>query len=99
VRYRFSKRNLEALCYEEEGAAKYPTAVVDAFFEVIGVVEAARDERDLYALKSLHFERLKGKRKRERSVRLTKQYRLTFALESDSEGKYLEIIEIEKHYQ
>jgi proteic killer suppression protein len=50
------------LYYEEKGAHKYPAEVVDAFFEKMSIIEAAIDLRDLYALKSLHFEKLKGTR-------------------------------------
>ncbi len=54
--------------------AEYPGAVVAAFFEVIEAIRAAKDERDLYALKSLHLEALKGDRADQRSVRLNKQF-------------------------
>ena len=38
------------------------------------------DERDFYALKSLHFEKLQGDRAHERSMRINKQWRLIVEL-------------------
>lgn len=63
----------------------------------MNAIAAARDERDLYALKGFHFEKLKG-RPRERSLRLNKQWRLIVAIEKDEEGGYLLIIAIEDYH-
>ncbi len=98
LRFSFKRKKLEELYYEEKGAQKYPPGVVDAFFHVLSIIEAVPDIRDLYQLKSLHFERLKGKRKDERSVRLNKQYRLTMKLEKDEEENYLLILDIEDYH-
>ena len=65
----------------------------------MSIIEAVPDIRDLYQLKSLHFEKLKGKRKDERSVRLNKQYRLTMKLEMDEKGNYLLILDIEDYHR
>jgi proteic killer suppression protein len=62
LRFEFKTKRLRLLYYEEKGAHKYPAEVVDAFFEKMSIIEAAIDLRDLYALKSLHFEKLKGTR-------------------------------------
>jgi len=47
LRFIFNKKKLEDLYYKEKGAHKYPPAVVDAFFEVMTVIESALDIRDL----------------------------------------------------
>jgi proteic killer suppression protein len=83
LRYRFKKKKLDDLYYEEKGAARYPPEVVEAFFDIMGIIEAAVDVREFYQLKSLHFEKLKGRRKDEHSMRLNKQYRLTLKIEQD----------------
>jgi proteic killer suppression protein len=54
---------------------------------------AAADERDLYGLKSLHYEKLKGDRSHQRSLRLNQQFRLIVELERHN-GKTVAIIEI-----
>jgi proteic killer suppression protein len=98
LRFSFKRKKLEDLYYEEKGAQKYPPGVVDAFFRVMSIIEAVPDIRDLYQLKSLRFEKLKGTRKDERSVRLNKQYRLTMRLEEDEEENYLLILDIEDYH-
>jgi toxin HigB-1 len=94
----FRKKRIELLYTEEKGANKYSAQVVDAFFEVMGVIQAAKDERDLYALKGLHFEKLKGGRQSERSLKLNDQYRLIVELAEDKEGKFIEVIDIEDYH-
>jgi proteic killer suppression protein len=49
---------------------------VDAFFEVLQIIGAAAGPDDLYAFKSLHFEKLWGDRDGQRSLRLNRQWRL-----------------------
>ena len=50
--------------------------VVEEFFEVLRIVDAAAGIGDLYAFKSLHFEKLSGDRHGQRSLRLGRQWRL-----------------------
>jgi len=75
--------------------------VVEAFNDVIAVIKAASDDRDLRELKSLRYEKLKGKRGKrgERSLRLTGQWRLTFTIEEDHEGKYMQVLEITDYHE
>lgn len=96
MRFKFKKKKIEALYTEEKNAHKYPN-VIDDFFDAMSAIDAAKDERDLYALKGFHFERLKG-RPGERSLRLNKQWRLIVAVEEDEEGGYLLIIDIEDYH-
>lgn len=99
MRFNFHTKKLKDLYTEEKGARKYPPEVADSFFEAIAIIAAAKDVRDLYALKGLRFEKLSGNRKGDRSIRLTKQWRLILKLEKDQQGNYLIILDIEKHYQ
>lgn len=66
----------------------------------MAVIVAASHENDLRAMKSLHFEKLKGRRgvRGEYSLRLNKQYRLTFTIETDDQGKLLHILDIEDYH-
>ncbi|MFH2101895.1 MAG: type II toxin-antitoxin system RelE/ParE family toxin [Chloroflexota bacterium] len=98
MRYSFKTKKLAALYEHEKDAHKFPAEVVDAFFAVMTRIEAARDIRDLYALKSLHFEKLKGKQKDTRSIKLNDQWRLTMRLEMDDCGNYLLILEITDYH-
>ena len=90
------ENEIEDLYYQDKGASKYPEGVVDAFAEALQFVEAAKNMRDLYAMKSFHVEKLKGRRgkQNERSIRLTNQYRLIFKIEETKEGQRIVVIDI-----
>lgn len=98
MRFTFKTRKLLQLYEEDKGAAKYDSGAAAAFFEVMAIIDSAPDERTLYGLKSLHFEKLKGKRKHERSLRLNKQWRLIVEILSDVEGNFLLIKDIEDYH-
>ena len=100
MRFIFASKKLQALYTDESGAARYPPEVVDSFFDKMAMIQAANDESDLRAFKSLHFKKLKGERGKcgERSIRLNKQFRLTFTIETDDQGKLLRILDIEDYH-
>jgi len=98
LRFRFRTTKLRALYKNNAGASKFPAAVVDAFFRRMYTIRDAADERDLYAFKTLHFERLKGQRAGQHSIRLKDQYRLILTIEEDEQGKYLQIVEIADYH-
>lgn len=100
MRFIFHSKKLQNLYANEIGAARYPPEVVDAFFDKMAIIAAAGHENDLRALKSLHFEKLKGERgnRDHYSLRLNKQYRLTLTLETDEQGKLLCVLDIEDYH-
>ena len=88
-------------CYglftKEKGADQYPKGVVDAFFEVMEFIAAARDVRDLYAMRGFRVEKLRDKKRwkrGERSLRLNDQYRLIFVQRRDESGSLLLVLGI-----
>ncbi len=97
MRYQFAGKRLEHLYLRGTGSERYPQGVAEAFIRRVRTIEAATDERDLRALKSLHFEKLQGEKDRY-SVRLNKAWRLILTFEKDKDGKIVVIIEINKHY-
>jgi proteic killer suppression protein len=58
-------------------------------------IDAALDERAFYALKSLHFEKLKGDRAGQYSMRLNNQWRFILGFKKDLSGKIVVVVEIE----
>ncbi len=100
MRFIFASKKLQQLYVAGTGAARYPPEVVDAFFDKMAVIRAARDENDLRVLKSLHFEKLQGERgiHGERSIRLNRQFRLILRLETDEHGKLICILDIEDYH-
>lgn len=97
MRFEWGNSKLKRLFTEKVGAEAYPPTVVKAFYQRIQAVIAAKDERDLRALKSLHYEKLKGSGERY-SIRLNDQWRLEFEREKGKEGICLRILEMSKHY-
>ena len=58
------------------------------------IISSAQNENDIRAFESLHFEKLRGNREGQFSLKLNKQYRLIIQIEKDKTGKLLWIIEI-----
>lgn len=97
MRLRFADLRLEKLYLFGTGSEKYPQGIVDAFMKRVRTIESALDERDLRALKSLHFEKLKAERNKY-CVRLNKEWRLILTIEKDKDGKIIVLLEINNHY-
>lgn len=98
MRFTFKSHKLEQLYYDDVTDSRYPESVVEAFFDVMATIEAVLDIRDLYAFKGLRFEKLKGKRKDQHSLRLNEQFRLIVTIERDEQGIFLLIISIEDYH-
>ncbi len=78
---RFHDADLATLEVDASFNGGYSEAIVKAFRRRMQQIRAAPDERTLYALKSLHFEKLKGRRSHQRSIRLNDQWRLILEFE------------------
>jgi len=98
LRYRFDDKKLDQLYSHGMGNEQYPSGIAETFIRRVRSIEAAKDERDLRALKSLHFEKLHGEKNRF-SIRLNKAWRLILTFENDKDGKIVVIIEINNHYR
>ena len=99
MRFEFASNKLRKLYTEEAGARRFPPPVAEAFFEVMDVVVAARDEQDLRALKGLHYHKLQGKRQHQHGLDLTNQFRLVVERREDDNGVYLVIQEIVDYHR
>ena len=98
MRIAFHTNKLRRLYEEEKGVNKYPPEVIDSFFDVMAVIVAAADERDLRAMKGYHYHKLKGDRKEEHAINLNKQFRLTLKRQKDKGGRYLLLLDIEDYH-
>jgi len=78
--------------------AGLPQAVVRAFRKRMQFIRAAADERDFYAMKSLHFEKLKGDRATECSMRLNDQWRLILKIKPSKPKNTIVIVGIEDYH-
>jgi len=80
---RFEDDDLDKL-EVEPGDRGYPPDVVRAYRKRLQYIRDAADIRDFYSMKSLHFEKLKGDRSEEHSMRLNKQWRLVMRFEGEA---------------
>ena len=90
----FADAALDRLETDARFDAGLPTEVVRAFRRRMQQIRAAQDERVFYALKSLHFEKLKGDRAGQQSIRLNAQWRLVLRLKGQAPAKVVLIIEV-----
>lgn len=95
---RFGDKGLDRLETDPKFDGGYPQAVVKMFRKRMQTIRAAEDERAFYALKSLHFERLKGDRSGQHSMRLNDQWRLVIELEGAGTDKVVFVVSIEDYH-
>lgn len=90
--------NLERLERDASFTDSRPPAVVKAFRKRMNFLRHAEDERDLYAWKSLEFEKLKGARSHQHSVRVNDQWRLILEFDGEAPNKAAVIVAIEDYH-
>lgn len=90
----FDDADLDRLETDPHFSGRFSQEVVRAYRKKMQQIRASRDERDFMALKSLHFEKLKGKREGQYSIRLNLQWRLVLEIRGDHPCKVVGIVEI-----
>lgn len=95
----YASAKWEKLATDAAETGGFAQAVVSVYRRRVQMIAAAADERDFYALKSLHYEKLKGDRDGQRSMRLNRQWRLIVEIiESEGSGKVVRICGIEDYH-
>lgn len=90
----FEDESLRRLEADPGYDAGFGREVVKSFRRKMQVIRAARDERDFRALRSLNFEKLKGDREGQYSMRLNLQWRLILRFAQREGGKVVVIVSI-----
>ena len=90
----FKDQSLDRLEIDSAFSGGLGGDVVKAFRKAMQHIRAARDERTFYARKSLHFEKLKGDREGQYSMRLNDQWRLIVELHGGSPNKVVHVVQI-----
>jgi toxin HigB-1 len=93
----FADDELREMYTNPKYKGRYSQPIVRSFRKRIQFIVAAPDERDLYAWRSLHFEKLEG-RGEQRSIRLNKQWRLIVELVGEGAKKALRVLGIEDYH-
>jgi len=94
MRVEFGDPNLERLEADGSFDRGMSGALVSSYRKRMQIIRAAFDERDLRALKSLRFEKLKGDRAGQHSLRLRDQWRLVVELKGKGDEKRIRVVEI-----
>jgi len=90
----FDDDDLDRLEADAQYTAGYAQEVVRAYRRRMQQIRAFWDERDFYAAKAMHFEKLKGNREGQHSVRLNLQWRLILEIRGEHPCKVIGIVEI-----
>ncbi len=94
----FADESLQRLESDPGWDGGFGPDVVKAFRKRMQFIHAARDERDFYAMKSLHFEKLSGDREGQYSMHLNQQWRLILKLVKRDSGKLVVVVEIADYH-
>lgn len=94
----FKDESLATLEKKADYSAGYPEGIVKAFRKRMQQIRAASDERDFFALRSLNFERLKGGRTHQYSMRLNDQWRLILEFQGAGKSKKAIVVAIEDYH-
>lgn len=96
---RYGDDDLALVETDQAHRLRLPVQIVQTARRRIRFLRQAADERDLHALKSLHYEKLDGDRTGQRSIRLNDKWRLILRIDRDCEPLELIILEISNHYE
>lgn len=94
----FADSDLALIETEEAGKTKLPVAVIKSARRKLTALKAAPDDRALRNWKSLHYEKLKGDREGQRSIRLNDQYRMIFELNENTTPPTARVLAIEDYH-
>lgn len=98
MKVRFEDGNTSLVETDQAHRLRLPVAVVQSARRKLRLLREAMDERDLYAMKSLHYEKLQGGLDGLRSIRLNDQWRLLVEIDQACEPLEVVIKEISNHY-
>jgi len=98
MKVRFRQAFLDRLEVDPHYDHGFPPAVVTAYRKRMQAIRAAPDERVFYSFKSLRFEKLKGKREHQHSMRLNDQWRLMVEFEGKAPEKVVAVVDVEDYH-
>jgi proteic killer suppression protein len=90
----FREKSLALIETDRAAEVRLPISVVNSLRHKLHIIRQAPDERTLRNWKGLHYEKMKGE---ERSIRINKQYRLIFTLDTESKPNKITILRVWNH--
>lgn len=94
----FSDDELDRLETSPDFNAGHSEAIVNAYRKRLQFIRAAVDERAFYPMRSLNFEKLKGNRSHQHSMRLNDQWRLILEIRKGKPKNTIVIVAIEDYH-
>lgn len=93
----FKDEKLALVETDRAAETRLPVAVINSLRDKLVVLRAASDERTLRSWKSLHYEKLEG-RGDQRSIRINKQWRLVFTIDTKVKPNKMTVIGVEDYH-
>ena len=94
----FADEALALIETDRAGETRLSVAIIKSARRKLTILRAAPDDRTLRNWKSLHYEKLRGKRHGQRSIRLNDQYRLVFTLDNETTPPTVTVMSIEDYH-
>jgi proteic killer suppression protein len=94
----FKNGDLDRLETDARFTAGFGPDVVKAFRRRVQAIRAANDERDLSAVRGNNFEKLKGNRSHQYSMRLNDQWRLILEIRKSTPNNIVVVIDLEDYH-
>jgi toxin HigB-1 len=98
MQFRHTNKDLKKIDEDADFDGGLPPGVVKAFRMRMQFIRAAANENDLRGMKSYRFEKLKGDRQGQYSIRLNNQFRLIFEIEKTEGGNRVAICDITDYH-
>ena len=95
----FGDPDLDQLETDERCKSRFDKAVIRAYRRTMRFIRDAADERDLRSWPGKHFEKLKGDRSHQHSMKLNDQWRLVFEIRAGSPKNVIHIVAIEDYHK
>lgn len=90
----FREKTLALVETDRAAETRLPVSVINSMRQKLVVLRAAPDERTLRNWKSLHYEKMEDE---ERSIRLNKQFRLIFNIDTACKPNRLIVLRVWNH--
>jgi proteic killer suppression protein len=94
----FDEPDLQRLETDSRFDAGFQAAIVRGYRKAMFAIRQAVDERDLYVHRGLRFERLKGQRDHQCSMRVNNQWRLILEIDERTQPHKIKVIGIEDYH-
>jgi toxin HigB-1 len=94
----FRDKALALIETDRAAETRLPVAVIDSLRDKLVMIRAGRDERTLRGLKSLHYEKLSGDRAGQRSIRINKQWRMVFTIDTERVPNKITVLAVEDYH-